>query len=69
MHTKLRIRGNALISGNVGLLILVLATASVVVLSSNLSVLIYEIIIKVRAEEIFGDKISFIPGERPRRTT
>ncbi len=60
MHTKLRIRGNALISGNVGLLILVLATASVVVLSSNLSVLIYEIIIKVRAEEIFGDKISFI---------
>ncbi len=53
MHKKLKIKGAILLSGNVGIMILTLAAAVVLILSSNLFVIIYEIGMKSRLSELF----------------
>lgn len=59
MSRKLRIRGSILISGNVILLTLILATALLLMLSSNLTVLIYEMALRHKAQEYFGEYFLF----------
>ncbi len=55
MVSKLRIKGSILLSGNTGLLILTLATAVVIVLSANLSVIVYEVALRHHVHRIFGE--------------
>ncbi len=60
MHKKLKIKGSILLSGNVAIMILTLATAVVLILSSNLFVLIYEIGMKSRVSELYGSRGVYI---------
>lgn len=60
MSRKIRIKGSILISGNVLLLSLTLATAVVLILSANLSVLLYELAVREKAQVFFGEYGSLI---------
>lgn len=60
MHRRLKIKGSILLSGNVAIMILTLATAVVLILSSNLFVLIYEIGMKSRVSELYGSRGIYI---------
>ncbi len=55
MHKKLKIKGAILLSGNVGIMILTLATAVVLILSANFSVVLYEIGMKNRFAELLPE--------------
>lgn len=60
MHKKLKIKGAILLSGNVTVMILTLATAVVLILSANFSVLLYDIGMKNRFVEPFGERGVYI---------
>lgn len=55
MPSKLRIKGRILILGNVTLLTLALATAVLIILSANFSVLIYEMALAEKVRSDFGE--------------
>lgn len=60
MHKKLKIKGAILLSGNVSIMVLTLATATVLILSANFSVILYEIGMKTRFVELFGEREAYV---------
>ncbi len=55
MTSKLRMKGSMLVSGNAGFLTLTLATATVIVLCANLSVVLYEVTLRQQVHKLFGE--------------